>query len=154
MGRPPKKDDDDPFGDLVAYAFLMTNLAQRQEVADSWHKGIPRHEQYGKLLRIDPGALLLASLLEAEDNVVCDPTGRPRDYHYGRLFTLVVDNCPKPVDNPVDNSGVCVDNPVDKLGTTVDNYLSYQQLCTTSSRRVDNLGFFHKLSTSYPQPER
>ena len=148
MGRSPLRSDLDPFGDEVAQAFVMTSQTQREEVVAQWRHGRDYYGPYAKLLGITPLALLLASLLEAEDASVCLPTGMPRRKNYGKLRDLLI-TCGK----PVDNSYQPVEKPVDKSLGFCSEKKSYPQLGAPADKPVDNSGFFHKLSTSYPQPE-
>lgn len=124
--RPKKKQsiDNDPLGDDVALAYVMTTDPQRAQVAEDWILGDRvKHKRFGDLLGINPDGLLIAALLDAEHESICFPTGRPRRNRYGDLLKLAmsyrgdVDNPEKPVNNSaetVDNSEKPVDNSVEK----------------------------------------
>ena len=87
----------DPMGDKVAEAYFMTTQAQREAVVEDWTEGRQRtHEAYAELLHIDPTALALASLLEAEHESVCGYMGRPRSTNYGELAELMIKHKPEP----------------------------------------------------------
>ena len=156
MGRSPLRSDLDPFGDEVAQAFVMTTQAQREEVVSQWRRGRDYYGPYVELLGISSMALLLASLLEAEDLSVCLPNGKPRRNHYGKLLDLLI-TCGK----PVENSGMDVGKSAQPVEKTVDKSLGFCSEKTTFPHMgsfvgvyVDKSGSFQKLSTFYPQPER
>jgi hypothetical protein len=105
----------DPLGDDVVRAYKMTTPDQRQQVADDWDNGSKeKNIIFADLLQINPDGLLIASLLDAEHQSICDTMGLPRANEYGELYRMATsfkasygDNSPKPVDNSlksVDNS--------------------------------------------------
>lgn len=123
----------DPLGDEVAIAYTLTTRAQRLEVAKEFDQGRHRvKSEYAKLLQLNPSALLIAGLLEAEHNSICRENGRPKAMEYGKLLELAkdwrpvdktlisVDKCPEIVDKYVENQEVFSSVPVDKMCITLD----------------------------------
>lgn len=132
------KRDTDPFGDLVVEAWRMTTPDQRGMcVEDYTHGRGTYHLKVAVLLYLDPEALLLAAMLDAEHPSVCNPNGRPKDTHFGRLRDKMkawkpVDNTQKPVDNSLNsvekitkNCGILVERPVDGIASYPQVWLEH-----------------------------
>lgn len=86
----------DPMGEEVAFAFSMTTSDQRQQVAHDWTEGEKtKCQQFADLLGVRHDGLLVASLLDAEHESICDPRGRPRSNRYGVLATMAKAYRPK-----------------------------------------------------------
>lgn len=135
------------FEDEIIAAIRKTDIEERQMIAAEFENGSKSYWPKVAARGIDPLALLVASLVDAESPLVM----RGERIAYGDLL-----DCAKwavvyrpeffqPVDNsvkPVDNSAKTVDNFVDK---PVDKIASYPQAGTERPKITRNLN-------SYPQP--
>lgn len=112
------------FDALIVDAIQSTTIQERQDISDAFRTGEPLSIAALESGGINAMALLVASLVDAENPLVIEE-GRLlfpslldcARFLLSRIVEYPVDNSPKSVDKPVDNLLITCGNPVDKHAT-------------------------------------
>lgn len=135
------------FNDMITEAVFSTTNQERMEISEAFSAGRPMTVAMLESGGINPMALLVASLVDAENPLVIDD---------GRLLYTSLLDCARfllariseTVDNPVDN-------PVDKLlitcGEPVDKSATYPQVKVKKTAKTSYPQFYQHPVGSYPQ---